>query len=358
MAEAGSHVEFVDVKRRFGPVTAVDGISLTIRSGEFFTLLGPSGSGKTTLLQLLAGFQEPDEGEVWLGGRDISGLPPFRRDIGVVFQSYALFPNMNVFENIAFPLRVRGVNRAELQERVTGALNLVQLDGLEKRKPAQLSGGQQQRVAFARAVVFEPRLLLMDEPLSALDAKLRRSMRVEIKALQRKLGVTVVYVTHDQDEALAMSDRVAVMNKGRIEQVDTPDSLYEKPNCRFVADFLGEANLIEATVIAQDDLLMTEASAGEHRFRARAYERLDPGAPIAIAVRPERIHLDSGVNRDNSAHGRIESSVYGGDHTLVRVDIGSAVISLKLPIGTAGRTASGECIRVGWPTECATALAR
>src|SRR6267154_4395760 len=302
MAEPGSHVEFVDVKRRFGAVTAVDGVSLTIRSGEFFTLLGPSGSGKTTLLQLLAGFQEPDAGEVWLGGRDISGLPPFRRDIGVVFQSYALFPNMNVFENIAFPLRVRGVNRAELHERVTGALSLVQLDGLEKRKPAELSGGQQQRVAFARAVVFEPRLLLMDEPLSALDAKLRRSMRGEIKALQRKLGVTVVYVTHDQDEALAMSDRIAIMNKGRIEQVDTPDSLYENPNCRFVADFLGEANLIEATVIAQDDLLMTEASVGEHRFRARAYERLDPGAPIAIAVRPERIHLDSHVNCDNSAH--------------------------------------------------------
>ena len=358
MTDAGSHVEFVAVKRRFGAVAAVDGVSLAICPGEFFTLLGPSGSGKTTLLQLLAGFQEPDEGQVWLDGREVSALPPFKRDIGVVFQSYALFPNMNVFENIAFPLRVRGVGRAELRERVASALSLVQLDGLEKRRPAQLSGGQQQRVAFARAVVFEPRLLLMDEPLSALDAKLRRSMRGEIKALQRKLGVTVVYVTHDQDEALAMSDRIAVMNKGRVEQVDTPDALYEKPDSRFVADFLGEANLIEATVVAQDNMLMTEASVGEHRFRARARERLEPGAPIAIAIRPERIDVDPAASRDNSAPGLVESSIYGGDHTLVRVDIGAAVISLKLPIATAGLAASGERIRIGWPVECATALAR
>jgi putative spermidine/putrescine transport system ATP-binding protein len=358
MRDAGSELVIANVTRRFGGVTAVDAVSLSIAPGEFFTLLGPSGSGKTTLLQLLAGFQEADDGEIHLDGRPMCGVPPFRRDIGVVFQSYALFPNMTVFENVAFPLRVRKCTKADVRERVKRALEIVELDGLERRRPEQLSGGQQQRVAFARAIVFEPRLLLMDEPLSALDAKLRRSMRAEIKALQRKLGITVVYVTHDQDEALAMSDRVAVMNKGRVEQVDAPATLYEEPNSRFVARFLGDANLIEATVISQDASRVTETSFGQYRFRARAREVLTPGAAIVVATRPERIVVDPDERYENVASGTVVSSQYGGDHVLLHVEIGGTTIAAKRAVGLGPAPEVGRSIRIGWSSECASALAR
>jgi putative spermidine/putrescine transport system ATP-binding protein len=358
MREAGSELVFTDVKRHFGGVIAVDGVSFKIASGEFFTLLGPSGSGKTTLLQLLAGFQDTDEGEIQIDGRPMGGVPPFKRDIGVVFQSYALFPNMTVFENVAFPLRARKCKKGDISERVKRALTIVELEGFERRRPTQLSGGQQQRVAFARAIVFEPRLLLMDEPLSALDAKLRRSMRAEIKALQRKLGITVVYVTHDQDEALAMSDRVAVMNNGRVEQVDTPARLYEEPNSRFVARFIGDANVIEATVISQDATRVTEASFGPYRFRARAREVLTPGAAIAVATRPERIVVNPDGPCENIVSGTVVSSLYGGDHLLLHVEIGGATIAAKRPIDLGPAPEIGASVRIGWPSECATVLAR
>jgi putative spermidine/putrescine transport system ATP-binding protein len=353
----GADVLFDRICRRFGKVAAVDGVSLTIRSGEFFTLLGPSGSGKTTLLHLLAGFQEPDSGEIRLDGRRISGEPPFKRDIGMVFQSYALFPNMTVFENVAFPLRVRGVARAEVDHRVQEALGLVQLAGFEGRKTHQLSGGQQQRVALARAFVFAPRLLLMDEPLSALDAKLRRSMRLEIKELQRRLGITVVYVTHDQDEALALSDRIAVMNRGSIEQVDAPDELYERPASRFVADFLGEANLIEATVGVRNGNTV-EVATDRHRFHVLASEHLLPGTRVSVAVRPERIVLDPEMAAANTVRGTVESMLYGGDHAIIRVDIGDSVLSLKRPVEAGPAPAAGAVVTIGWDIERGVPLSR
>jgi spermidine/putrescine ABC transporter ATP-binding subunit len=354
----GAEVSLVGVRRSFGAVAAVDGVSLDVRSGEFFTLLGPSGSGKTTLLHLLAGFQEPDAGQILLDRKVISGQPPFKRDIGVVFQSYALFPNMSVFDNVAFPLRVRGVPSETASARVRDALALVQLTGLDARKTHQLSGGQQQRVALARAFVFEPRLLLMDEPLSALDAKLRRSMRSEIKELQRKLGVTVIYVTHDQDEALALSDRIGVMNRGAIEQIDSPDQLYEKPASRFVADFLGEANLIEATIAGGANGQATEAVAGPHRFRVLAGDGLPSGTRVWIAVRPERVALNPAVPLINSAAGSVDSVVYGGDHAAIRVNIGTAAIALKHPVQSGAPPVVGAQVTIGWDIEHGIALSR
>jgi putative spermidine/putrescine transport system ATP-binding protein len=358
LRSGGAEVSFIGVRRQFGDVTAVDGVSLDIRAGEFFTLLGPSGSGKTTLLHLLAGFQDADEGDILLDGRGINGLPPFKRDIGVVFQSYALFPNMSVFENVAFPLRVRGIATGDIKSRVREALALVQLSDLGGRKPQQLSGGQQQRVALARAFVFEPRLLLMDEPLSALDAKLRRTVRFEIKELQRKLGVTVAYVTHDQDEALALSDRVAVMNRGKIEQVDTPSELYEHPASRFVADFLGEANLIEGTIVGITEAAIADVSAGPHRFHVAAQKQFTAGMQVSVAVRPERIALNPQSPMPNFARGMVDSMLYGGDHVIVRVDIGSSDISLKQPVEAGPPPAPGSAVTIGWEVERGVALSR
>ncbi len=238
-------VRFSNVTRRFGSVLALDRFSLDIKAGEFVTLLGPSGSGKTTALNILAGFDHASEGEVFIGERSVGSLPPEKRNVGMVFQSFALFPHMNVFENVAFPLRMRGVNKMQRASRVEEALAMVQLGSLAQRRPAALSGGQRQRVALARAIVAQPPVLLMDECLSALDLKLREELQQEIRRLHRELATTVVFVTHDQTEALALSDRVAVMNEGRICQFDTPDALYDRPTSRFVADFLGRTNLIE-----------------------------------------------------------------------------------------------------------------
>ena len=230
--------------KRYGEAVALDGISLVVEPGEFVSLLGPSGSGKTTTLNLIAGFAKPTAGDILMDGRPIAELPPHRRDIGVVFQHYALFPQLTASENVAFPLRRRRVPKPEIRERVTSALEMVELEGLEDRHPRELSGGQQQRVALARAIVFNPRVLLMDEPLGALDRKLRDSLQRQIKRLHQELGITFVYVTHDQDEAMSLSERVAVFNNGRIEQIGTPVELYEQPNSRFVAEFLGESNVL------------------------------------------------------------------------------------------------------------------
>jgi putative spermidine/putrescine transport system ATP-binding protein len=354
----GARVSLDRVQRRFGDVVAVDDASFDVSPGEFFTLLGPSGSGKTTLLQLLAGFLSPDRGLIKIDDREVSNLPPFKRDIGVVFQSYALFPNMSVFENVAFPLRVRRVDREKITRRVRQALDLVQLSGLEARKPHQLSGGQQQRVAFARATAFEPRLLLMDEPLSALDAKLRRSMRVEIKELQRTLGVTVIYVTHDQDEALALSDRVAVINRGVVEQIDSPSDLYEHPNSRFVADFLGEANVFEGKVIGKAGPERFLVDIGSSTIEVRSSSALAPDTAVAVAVRPERLRIDPPEHQSNSVEGTVVAKLYGGDHVLVRIDVGGKIVSAKLSSERGGRLVTEERLRIGWQTEHGTLLVR
>ncbi|MBB4862264.1 putative spermidine/putrescine transport system ATP-binding protein [Pseudomonas nitritireducens] len=237
-------VQFTDVSRHYGEVRAVDAVSIEIRDGEFFSMLGPSGSGKTTCLRLIAGFEQPTSGSIRIHGAEAAGLPPYERDVNTVFQDYALFPHMNVLDNVAYGLKVKGVAKAERYHRAEEALGMVALAGYGKRKPAQLSGGQRQRVALARALVNRPRVLLLDEPLGALDLKLREQMQVELKKLQRQLGITFIFVTHDQGEALSMSDRVAVFNKGRIEQVDTPANLYRRPATRFVAEFVGTANVL------------------------------------------------------------------------------------------------------------------
>ncbi|MBG6287303.1 MULTISPECIES: ABC transporter ATP-binding protein [Pseudomonas] len=237
-------VQFTDVSRHYGEVRAVDRVSIEIRDGEFFSMLGPSGSGKTTCLRLIAGFEQPTSGSIRIHGNEAAGLPPYERDVNTVFQDYALFPHMNVLDNVAYGLKVKGVAKAERYHRAEEALGMVALAGYGKRKPAQLSGGQRQRVALARALVNRPRVLLLDEPLGALDLKLREQMQVELKKLQRQLGITFIFVTHDQSEALSMSDRVAVFNKGRIEQVDTPGNLYRRPATRFVAEFVGTANVL------------------------------------------------------------------------------------------------------------------
>ncbi|OWP51375.1 ABC transporter ATP-binding protein [Pseudomonas nitroreducens] len=237
-------VQFTDVSRHYGEVRAVDAVSIEIRDGEFFSMLGPSGSGKTTCLRLIAGFEQPTSGSIRIHGAEAAGLPPYERDVNTVFQDYALFPHMNVLDNVAYGLKVKGVAKAERYHRAEEALGMVALAGYGKRKPAQLSGGQRQRVALARALVNRPRVLLLDEPLGALDLKLREQMQVELKKLQRQLGITFIFVTHDQSEALSMSDRVAVFNKGRIEQVDTPGNLYRRPATRFVAEFVGTANVL------------------------------------------------------------------------------------------------------------------
>ena len=286
----GRHVmklQLADVTKRYAEVTAVDDLSFSVDEGEFLTLLGPSGSGKTTTLMLIAGFIAPDRGQVYLNDRDVTDLPEFKRNIGVVFQNYALFPHMTVARNIAFPLRMRHVSRAEIDEKVTQVLTMVGLADYHTRYPRQLSGGQQQRVALARALVFDPPILLMDEPLGSLDRKLRDQMQVEFKRIQRELNVTVVYVTHDQEEALAMSDRIALMHDGRIVQIGTASDLYERPANHFVADFIGEANFMEGEVVQRGPRGISIAIAGGRRIRSRA--DFAAGTRVVVAVRPERI---------------------------------------------------------------------
>jgi ABC-type Fe3+/spermidine/putrescine transport system ATPase subunit len=325
-------VELSEVAKRYGGQLAVDAVSLTVAAGEFVSLLGPSGSGKTTTLMMIAGFAALDAGTIRIGDEDVTHVPPHRRNIGMVHQGYALFPHMSVAKNIGFPLRMRGLARDAIAEKVARALALVQLDGLEARLPNQLSGGQQQRVALARALVFEPPLLLMDEPLGALDRKLREELQVEIKRIQRATRSTVIYVTHDQDEALSLSDRIAVMNRGRIEQIGAPSALYEQPRTRFVADFLGAANFLEAVVTAAGRL-RTDRGA-EIAVAPRAPH--DIGRRVTVAVRPERIRVatagDGHAARvlDVAYHGTAQRyliELAGGDRlTALRPNLGEPAI--------------------------------
>jgi putative spermidine/putrescine transport system ATP-binding protein len=322
-------VEFDGVSRTYGDVKAVDRVSFSIRDGEFFSMLGPSGSGKTTCLRLIAGFEEPSAGSIRIHGSEAAGVPPYQRDVNTVFQDYALFPHMDVRDNVAYGLMVKGVAKAERYARAGEALAMVALDGFGARKPSQLSGGQRQRVALARALVNRPRVLLLDEPLGALDLKLREQMQVELKTLQRQLGITFVYVTHDQGEALSMSDRVAVFDKGRIEQVDTPRQLYTRPATRFVATFVGTSNVLDGD-------------------RAKA---LGITAP-AFSIRPEHVRVSreparadevasvSGIVRDVQYHGatsRIEIDVEGG---------GRIVASVQNDVGAL--PAVGDAVHASW----------
>ncbi|TCF96482.1 polyamine ABC transporter ATP-binding protein [Paraburkholderia strydomiana] len=314
----GAPIRIENLAKRYGTTTAVSGIDLDIRAGEFLSLLGPSGSGKTTLLMMLAGFELPTDGRLTLGAREITRMAPNKRNIGMVFQRYALFPHMTVHQNIAYPLRMRKIPKAEIPDRVERALSMVQLNGYGDRMPNQLSGGQQQRVAVARALVFEPPVLLMDEPLSALDRKMRERMQIEIKQLQQRLGVTVVYVTHDQEEALTMSDRIAVMGNGCIQQVGTAFELYERPATTFVADFVGKMNFIPSTCVSIDDDTVTMRVVGEVLMRLPRTQLRGGICPVAgdrldLAIRPERVRIETASqDKTRSVPGVVEAKAYVG----------------------------------------------
>ena len=301
------------VTKRFDDVVAVDAVTLDVERGSFFALLGPSGCGKTTTLRMVGGFEQPDAGRILLGDRDVTGLPPYRRDVNTVFQSYALFPHLSVLENVAFGLRRRGVRGAAVRGRVRAILEIVRLEGLERRKPKQLSGGQQQRVALARALVNKPQVLLLDEPLGALDLKLRKQMQLELKAIQHDLGITFVHVTHDQEEAMTMADVIAVMNQGRVEQQGTPDELYERPRTRFVAGFLGVSNLLEGTVTGGEVRL---ADGTPVRVTGEALQ--GRSGTVAVGIRPEKIRL--GREGENTLAGTIAERAYIGVATEYVVD--------------------------------------
>ncbi len=324
-----SFIHFDAVSKSFGTMKVVDNLDFHVGRGEFVSLLGPSGSGKTTLLMMLAGFENPSSGRLLVDGVRVENLPSYKRNMGVVFQSYALFPHMSVAENVAFPLKMRGVGRAERDGRVVRALDLVRLGHLKDRKPSQLSGGQQQRIALSRALVYEPKVVLMDEPFSALDKQLREHMQLEIRELHRNLGLTVIFVTHDQGEALTMSDRVAVLNLGKIEQLDTPAGLYDRPRTRFVAQFIGETNLLEGTLKAQADGIATVELALGGTIACRTDLNPLPGAPVLISVRPERLRLDDKQASGNSLPVRIEDDVYHGDHVRLHLTCGEQRLVAK-----------------------------
>jgi putative spermidine/putrescine transport system ATP-binding protein len=338
-------IDIVAVTKTYdGRTRAVDAVDMAIREGEFFSLLGPSGCGKTTTLRMIAGFETPTEGSIKVGGVDVTHVPAHKRDMGMVFQNYALFPHRSVGENVGFGLRMRGMDRATIARKVTDALAQVELVGYEDRRPGQLSGGQQQRVALARAIVIEPRVLLCDEPLGALDKKLRQSMQFELKQLQRKLGLTMVFVTHDQEEALAMSDRIAVMNAGQVEQIGTPSEIYDRPGTRFVADFIGDTNLFRGEVIRdagkvllQVDRDMTIELAGE------------PGntGPLSVALRPEKIRLaaPTGDGRD----GIVESANFQGGSVLYRIEAaGRRLLAQQPNNGSHELFQAGAAVALRW----------
>jgi len=324
-------VELRDVSKRFpGPsgeeVAAVKNVTMQIRDGEFFSMLGPSGCGKTTSLRMIAGFELPTEGEVYIHGKSLGQTPPYKRPVNTVFQSYALFPHMTIGENVAFGLEMKGVPRSDIGPRVKQALEMVRLPGYEKRRPRQMSGGQQQRVALARALVNRPEVLLLDEPLGALDLKLRKEMQLELKTLQREVGITFIYVTHDQEEALTMSDRIAVMDHGVVKQVGLASEIYEEPNCRFVADFIGETNFIEGKVLSVEGH-QAEFEAGGLKFIAAAHPGVSRGAGATLAVRPERVRLTQKRPDDtpNAYEGEVRESIYIGTDTRYLVQLAPTV---------------------------------
>ncbi len=349
MAEPSLKLRIRGVRKTYGPVVALDDTDLDLREGEFLTLLGPSGSGKTTLLMMVAGLTAPDRGEIWIDGKLASHLPVFHRDIGMVFQNYALFPHLTVFENIAFPLRMRRMPDAEIKRAVADALATVQLPGMARRFPRELSGGQQQRVALARCFVYRPSIILMDEPLGALDKKLRDEMQLEIKELHSRLGITVLYVTHDQDEALVMSDRICLMNHGGIEQIGTGPELYFRPESLFAAQFLGESNVLPASVEAAGPPLLLRGPGGI-RIAAAADGAPPGGGPLNVMVRPENVRvLVDGATADTTLEGTVADLIMlgGVTRTMVKLDTGETISAKSLTSERApGRRAAR--VRLGW----------
>ena len=351
-----SLLEIRNVTRRFGDFTAVDRVSLSIEAGEFFTLLGPSGCGKTTLLRMIAGFDLPDEGSIFLNGVDLADKPPEERPVRTVFQSYALFPHMTVEGNVAFPLKMANTAAAQVPAKIAEALQDVRLTGFGKRYPHELSGGQKQRVAIARALVTHPTVLLLDEPLAALDAKLREDMQIELINLQKEVGITFVYVTHDQTEALALSHRIAVMNAGHVEQQDEPSRIYGFPRTRFVADFIGHCNLLTGPVTASADSIVTVDVAGLGPVRVATESAPAVGTRATIALRPEKIRIDASApagSPDNQYGGTVAEMLYMGDVTVYIVDTpGGEKIEALLANSASGRARFfdvGDAVQMSWP---------
>jgi spermidine/putrescine transport system ATP-binding protein len=345
------------VTKRFGDVTAVDDLDLEIRRGEFFSMLGPSGCGKTTTLRMIGGFEEASSGTIRLAGRDVTDLPPFRRDVNTVFQNYALFPHLSVYENIAFGLRRRKVRDGEIKSQVASMLRLVELPGYERRKPAQLSGGQQQRIALARALVNHPQVLLLDEPLGALDLKLRKQMQLELKRIQSEVGITFIYVTHDQEEAMTMSDRIAVMRAGRLEQLGRPDELYERPRTSFVAGFLGVSNLLDGEVAGRDAEWVHVRLADGAVIRVPG-SSVNGATSLRVGVRPEKLRLRPGPDQasesgENALDGRILDASYIGVSTQYLVETADRhrLVVYAQNLDTSGAheaLADGQAVRVSW----------
>ena len=347
---SGASISLRNLTKHYGEVRALDGANLEIKAGEFITLLGPSGSGKTTCLMMIAGFVIPTSGDILLDGKSIISIPTYKRNLGMVFQNYSLFPHMNVYKNIAFPLQMRKMKKRDIEPRVHAALELVRLSGMEKRRANQLSGGQQQRIALARALVYEPTVLLLDEPLGALDLKLRQEMQLELKQLHDRLGVTIIYVTHDQGEALTMSDRICVLNFGSIQQLDTPEGMYKRPVNRFVADFIGESNFFSGTGELDGTRFVLETEDGL-RFTGIAR---DPDVDIENAtavVRPESIVAVTESNGlPNVFEGEIEEIIYLGEHVKYQIRLGTStrVTAKWLLNAESNLLKPGDKLKIGW----------
>lgn len=363
MAESSVAVELHNVTKKFGSFTAVKDVSLAIQEGEFFSLLGPSGCGKTTNLRMIAGFELPTEGEIYLHGKPVGQLPPFKRNVNTVFQSYALFPHLTIEQNVAFGLEMKKVPKPEIAQRVQEALEMVRLPNVGQRTPNQLSGGQKQRVALARAIINRPEVLLLDEPLGALDLKLRKAMQLELKELQRELGITFVFVTHDQEEALVMSDRIGVMSDGHLLQVGTPQEIYEQPANRFVADFIGETNFLPCKILNYADGVAAVSVANQLTMKASCAAVVANGQDATLTIRPEKIHLH---RADTAApagevlfNGRITEAVFLGTDTRFRIELapGAAVEVRQQNMDVAAeRMTEGEAVAVSWHPRSAQVL--
>jgi spermidine/putrescine transport system ATP-binding protein len=350
MPDSGYDVEILNVTKQFGETKAVDDLTLKIERGKFYSFLGPSGCGKTTTLRMIAGFEQPTQGEIRIGGNNVEGLPPYKRNVNTVFQHYALFPHMTVFENVAYGLKQRRTPPNEITKRVNEALAMVRLTGREKSYPRQMSGGQQQRVALARALVNRPQVLLLDEPLGALDLKLRKQMQLELKTLQTQVGITFIYVTHDQEEALTMSDFIAVMNAGRVLQLGKPEAIYENPTTKFVADFIGESNFLNGHVKSQEGRRVVVDAEGLTDLQATSETPLSSNAAVIVAVRPERVLLvrEPFEGMPNQFKGRVEYLVYTGSTTAYQVRLNDKVL-LTVRENNAGRADAASDLNVGDP---------
>lgn len=356
---SSQYVEFSGVDKSYdGRNLVVDNLNLSIAQGEFLTMLGPSGSGKTTSLMMLAGFEAPSAGHIRMAGRSLETVPAHRRNIGMVFQNYALFPHMTVAQNLEYPLRVRKLSKGDRDERLKKALSVVKMEAFAERKPAQLSGGQQQRIALARAIIFEPDVVLMDEPLGALDKNLREHLQLEIKHLHERLGITVVYVTHDQSEALTMSDRVAVFNGGKIEQLAPPSQLYEHPATAFVAGFIGENNQLTGEIVdRKGDEYLVQTDSGQ-KMLVQSSKAFVSGQRVIVSVRPERVRIEAGARSPNHFNGTVEEIIYLGDHKRVHIRLdGDSTLVAKVPnVGSNIDIKPLQPLQLGWDSRDAVLI--